>query len=131
MLSILQDTESEGYYQRLVATVPNDTIFEALSHVRRAVHDGKLRKFRGALFVAIVKRACANRGIPMNRMTQPYMAGQVPDYRVPSERNPDYARLRTHDCTILATRLRQRAQIARPAAGRRWRRCVTLQSRNF
>ena len=65
MLSVLQDTESEGYYRRLAATVPKDTIFEALSLVKRAVHEGKIRKSRGALFVAIVKRTCADRGLPL------------------------------------------------------------------
>jgi hypothetical protein len=34
----------------------------ALSLLERAVHEGKIRKSRGALFVAIVKRACADRG---------------------------------------------------------------------
>jgi hypothetical protein len=63
MLSVLQDGESEGYYRRLAATVPKDIIFEALSLVRRAVREGKVRKTRGALFVAIVKRACADRGV--------------------------------------------------------------------
>jgi hypothetical protein len=63
MLSVLEDVESEGYYRRLAATVPKDIIFEALSLVKRAVHEGKIRKSRGALFVAIVKRACADRGV--------------------------------------------------------------------
>jgi hypothetical protein len=63
MLSVLGDVESEGYYRRLAVTVPKDIIFEALSLVRRAVHEGKIRKSRGALFVAIVKRACADRGV--------------------------------------------------------------------
>jgi len=62
MLSVLHDTESEGYYRRLTATVPKHIIHEALSLVRRAVHEGKIRRPRGALFVAIVKRACADRG---------------------------------------------------------------------
>lgn len=66
MLSVLQDAESEGYYRRLAATVPKDIIFEALSLVRRAVQEGKIRKSRGALFVAIVKRACADRGVVVN-----------------------------------------------------------------
>jgi len=65
MLSVLQDTDSESYYRRLAATAPKDTIFEALSLVKRAVHEGKIRKSRGALFVAIVKRTCADRGIPL------------------------------------------------------------------
>ncbi|MCH7697624.1 MAG: helix-turn-helix domain-containing protein [Chloroflexi bacterium] len=65
MLSVLQDTESESYYRRLAATVPKDTIFETLSLVKRAVHEGKIRKSRGALFVAIVKRTCADRGLPL------------------------------------------------------------------
>jgi DNA-binding MarR family transcriptional regulator len=63
MLSVLGDVESEGYYRRLAATVPKDIIYEALSLVKRAVHEGKIRKSRGALFVAIVKRACADRGV--------------------------------------------------------------------
>ena len=65
MLSVLGDRHSLGYYRRLAVTVPKDIIFEALSLVRRAVHEGKIRKSRGALFVAIVKRACADRGIPL------------------------------------------------------------------
>ena len=63
MLSTLGDVESEGYYRRLASTVPKDIIFEALSLVKRAVHEGKIRKSRGALFVAIVKRACSERGV--------------------------------------------------------------------
>ncbi len=42
------------------ATVPKDIIFEALSLVKRAVQEGKIRKSRGALFVAIVKRTSAD-----------------------------------------------------------------------
>jgi DNA-binding transcriptional ArsR family regulator len=63
MLSVLRDSESEGYYRRLAATVPKHIIHEALSLVRRARHEGKIRKTPGALFVAIVKRACADRGV--------------------------------------------------------------------
>ena len=66
MLSVLHDTESEGYYRRLAATVPRNIIFEALSLVKRAVAEGKIRKSRGALFVAIVKRACADRGVAVD-----------------------------------------------------------------
>jgi hypothetical protein len=51
------------YYRRLAATVPKETIFEALSLAKRAVREGKVRKTRGALFVAIVKRARADRGV--------------------------------------------------------------------
>jgi len=63
MLSALGDRDSERYYRRLAATVPRDIIFEALSLVRRAANEGKIRKTKGALFVAIVKRACADRGV--------------------------------------------------------------------
>ena len=65
MLSTLGDMESKGYYRRLASTVPKDIIFEALSLVQRAVHEGKIRKSRGALFVAIVKRTCTDRGTPL------------------------------------------------------------------
>ena len=34
--------------------------------MKRAVQEGKIRKSRGALFVAIVKRACAERGISLS-----------------------------------------------------------------
>jgi len=67
--------ESEGYYRRLAVTVPKDIIFEALSLVKRAVHEGKIRKSRGALFVAIVKRACGDRGIPI-AVSQPLYASR-------------------------------------------------------
>jgi len=63
MLSVLGDVESEGYYRRLAATVPKDIIYEALSLVKRAVHEGKIRKTRGAFFVGVIKRACADRGV--------------------------------------------------------------------
>ena len=63
MLSVLRDAESEPYYRRLASSVPRNIIFEALSLVKRAVQEGKIRKSRGALFVAIVKRACADRGV--------------------------------------------------------------------
>jgi hypothetical protein len=63
MLSVLGDVESEGYYCRPAVTVPKDTVYEALSLVRRAVHEGKIRKSRGALLIAIVKRACADREV--------------------------------------------------------------------
>jgi hypothetical protein len=61
MLSDLRDAESEGYCLRLAATVPRHIIHEALSLVKQAVAGGKIRKSRGVLFVAIVKRACADR----------------------------------------------------------------------
>lgn len=67
MLSVLGDRDSEGYYQRLAATVPKDIIFETLSIVKRAAHEGKIRKTRGALFVAVVKRACADRGVAIDQ----------------------------------------------------------------
>jgi len=47
------------------ATVPKDIIFEAVSLVKRAVHEGKIRKTRGAFFVGVIKRTCADRGIPI------------------------------------------------------------------
>lgn len=71
MLSVHRDAESEGYYRRLAATVPRHIIHEALSLVKRAVHEGKVRKSRGALFVAIVKRACADRGISLHGAFEP------------------------------------------------------------
>ena len=61
--SVLRDTESELYYRRLASSVPRTIIFEALSLVKRESNDGKIRKPRGALFVAIVKRTCADRGV--------------------------------------------------------------------
>jgi hypothetical protein len=67
MLSVLRDLESEGYYRRLASSVPKNIIFEALSLVKRAVAEGKVRKSRGALFVAIVKRACADRGVTVGK----------------------------------------------------------------
>lgn len=39
------------------ATVAKEIIFEALSLVKRAVHEGKIRKTRGAFFVGVIKRA--------------------------------------------------------------------------
>ena len=36
---------------------------KAVQDVKRAVRESKVRKSRGALFVAIVRRACADRGV--------------------------------------------------------------------
>ena len=44
--------------------------------MKRAVHEGKIRKSRGALFVAIVKRACGDRGIPI-AVSQPLYASRL------------------------------------------------------
>jgi hypothetical protein len=54
---------------------PSGGVSASRGLVRRAVHEGKIRKSRGALFVAIVKRACADRGIPM-AVSQPLYAGR-------------------------------------------------------
>jgi hypothetical protein len=40
-------------------------IFEALSLVRRAAHEGKISKSRGALYVGVIKRVCADRGFSL------------------------------------------------------------------
>jgi hypothetical protein len=37
-------------------TIPKNIVVEALGLVKRAVHEGKIRKSRGAPVVAIVKR---------------------------------------------------------------------------
>ena len=63
LLSVLRDIDSEGDYRRLAASVPKDIIFVALSLARSAAHANKIKKSPGALFVAIVKRACAERGL--------------------------------------------------------------------
>ena len=57
------ETDADGRTYLRFSTTTWNIIFEALSLVKRAVQEGKIRKSRGALFVAIVKRACAERGV--------------------------------------------------------------------
>jgi hypothetical protein len=61
------DKRDTPFAKLLAANVPKDIIFEALGLVKRAAHEGKIRKTRGALFVAIVKRACADRGVAIDQ----------------------------------------------------------------
>ncbi len=68
ILSVLGDFENEDYYMGVAATVPKDIIFEALGIVKRAVNEGRIRKTRGAPFVAIVKRACADVGVSFGQI---------------------------------------------------------------
>ncbi len=50
----------------------------ARSLVQMASRAGKIRKTKGALFVAIVKLACADGGISMKHTAQPALAGAGP-----------------------------------------------------
>jgi len=62
VLSLFQDGEDQ-WYDRLAVIAPEEIIFEALSFVEGAAREGKVRKSRGALFLAIVNRACADGGV--------------------------------------------------------------------
>jgi hypothetical protein len=71
MLKVLGDEHSLGCYRAVAATCPESLVFEALSLVKDAARCGRIRKSRGALFVALVKRLCSARGIALQLGTLP------------------------------------------------------------
>jgi hypothetical protein len=67
MLNVLGDAHSLGCYRRIAERCPPDVVYDALGLVKQAVRERRIRKTRGALFVAIVKRDCADRGTLLER----------------------------------------------------------------
>lgn len=63
ILGRLGDHRSLGCYRTIASRCPQPLVFEALSLVKDAAHSGHIRKNSGALFVAIVRRLCAQSGI--------------------------------------------------------------------
>jgi DNA-binding MarR family transcriptional regulator len=57
MLKVLKDEHSLGFYRKLAETAPEHRVFEALSEVKLAVRDGRIRKTRGAFFGALLARS--------------------------------------------------------------------------
>lgn len=55
MVRVLGDPHSLGCYKQIADTYPPRTIFKALGTVKEAVQDGRVRRSRGALFVALMK----------------------------------------------------------------------------
>ena len=55
MLDVLHDEHSLGYYRKVAQTVPEHRVFEALSEVRLADRENRVRTSKGALFVALIR----------------------------------------------------------------------------
>ncbi len=55
ILAVLHDEHSLGFYRKVARTVPEHRVFEALSEVRLAGHEGRVRTSKGALFVTLIK----------------------------------------------------------------------------
>ena len=55
ILAVLHDEHSLGFYRKVAHTVPEHRVFEALSEVRLAGHEGRVRTSKGALFVTLMK----------------------------------------------------------------------------
>ncbi len=55
MLDVLHDEHSLGFYRKVAQTVPEHRVFEALSEVRLAAREGRVRTSKGALFVGLMK----------------------------------------------------------------------------
>jgi hypothetical protein len=61
MLDLLHDEHSLGFYRKVAQTVPEHRVFEALSEVRLAAREGRVRTSKGALFVGLMKPHLAAR----------------------------------------------------------------------
>ncbi len=56
MLDVLHDEHSLGFYRKVAQTVPEHRVFEALSEVRLADREGRVRTSKGALFVGLIRK---------------------------------------------------------------------------
>jgi hypothetical protein len=56
ILDVLHDEHSLGFYRKVAQTVPEHWIFEALSEVRLAEREGRVRVSKGAMFVALIRK---------------------------------------------------------------------------
>lgn len=61
MVDVLHDEHSLGFYRKVAQTVPEHRVFEALSEVRLAAREGRVRTSKGALFVGLMKPHLAGR----------------------------------------------------------------------
>lgn len=55
MLSILRDEHSLGFYRKVAEEQEPARIFEALSIVKQASREGRIRRSRGAVFTALIR----------------------------------------------------------------------------
>ncbi len=55
MLGVLHDAHSLGFYRKVAATKPEQRVFEALSEVKLASREGRVRTSKGALFTALIQ----------------------------------------------------------------------------
>lgn len=56
ILDVLRDEHSLGFYRKVAQTVPEHRVFEALSEVRLADREGRVRTSKGALFVSLIRK---------------------------------------------------------------------------
>lgn len=71
ILSATGDAGSLGCYRTIARSCPQELVFEALALLKEALHNGAVRKSRGALVVGTVRRLCAERG-----MSDPFRGGK-------------------------------------------------------
>ena len=61
----LDDIKSLGCYRKIAERIPQEVVFEVLAGVKDVARSGKIRQSRGALFVEIIKKYAAGRGIEL------------------------------------------------------------------
>ena len=71
MIEVLQDPQSMSYYAFLARRILEacespELIFRALSETKEEARMGKIRRSRGAFFVDLIKRYCAEDGVSLN-----------------------------------------------------------------
>jgi len=57
MLDVLHDEHSLGFYRKVAQTVPEHRVFEALSEVRLAAREDRVKVSKGAMFVSLIRKS--------------------------------------------------------------------------
>jgi DNA-binding MarR family transcriptional regulator len=55
ILAVLKDERSLGFYRKVAESVPEHRIFEALSEVKMAANERRIKKTKGAMFTALLQ----------------------------------------------------------------------------
>lgn len=65
ILDICQDKKSTGFYIKVATTIPNQTIYRALSEVKDTALNGEVKKSKGAIFTHLIKKYASEQGITL------------------------------------------------------------------
>jgi hypothetical protein len=63
ILAVCEDSKSIEFYKKIARTVPESTIYRALSEVKETRDLGEIKKSKGALFTNLIKKYAQEQGI--------------------------------------------------------------------